>query len=157
MRTSARRSDSGTNIVELGAALVVGLPLVMAMLYGVIEVSSLFAIRTNLDNATRLAAQLLINDYENSGTTSNVTDGNLPAAYAFDLPSGVPGYYFVRKSANQFTYTWSLNTKPKTVTVRVSYPTTEYGINGLLPFPHPDPFHLGSNFKIATDGCFSAP
>src|SRR5262249_7238783 len=130
---SARRSHSGTTIVEFGGALVVGLPLIMTMIYGVVECSMLFAIRTNLDNATRLAAQLLINDYEKNGTASNASNTNLPGTYAFDVNAGLPGYYFIHKNANQFSYTWSLNTNPKTVTVRVTYPSTQYGINGLLP------------------------
>jgi Flp pilus assembly protein TadG len=153
----SRRSQAGTNIVEFGGALVVGLPLIMAMIYGIVECSMLFAIRTNLDNATRMAAQLLINDYENNGNASNGSATNLPGTYAFDIGAGLPGYYFVHKSANQFTWTWSLNSSPKTVTVRVAYPSTQYGVKGLLPFPHPDPFHLGSNFQIATTGTFSAP
>ncbi|HEY9788993.1 MAG TPA: TadE family protein [Candidatus Obscuribacterales bacterium] len=161
MKSRARkfccRSQLGTNIVEFGGALMIGLPLIMAMLYGIVECSMLFAIRTNLDNATRLAAQLLINDYESSGSVSNGTATNLPGTYAFDIAAGIPGYYFVHKSAKQFTWTWSVNSSPKTVTVRVAYPTTQFGVNGLLPFPHPDPFHLGSNFQIATTGTFSAP
>lgn len=148
------RANSGSNLVEFAAALVIGLPLVMSMLYVITEVGTLFAIRTNLDSAARLAAELMITDYEKNGNMTNISNGNLPAAYAFDVSAG-GSYYYVSKSANQFTCTWNTSTYPKTVTVVVSYP--HGGGGGLLPFPYPDPFHLAGKFTIQTSACFSAP
>jgi Tfp pilus assembly protein PilW len=157
MRRARRRNKTGISLVEFSAALVFGLPLIVAMLYAGLEANLLFTIRTNLDVATRRAAQLLITQYEMTGTAAaDTSNGNLPSALAFDVLTA-DGHYFINRSANQFTWTWDLSSSPATLTVTASYPTTRSGAHGLLPFPSPDPLGIGSNFTILTSATFPIP
>jgi hypothetical protein len=157
MTRTKHRKNSGINLVELAAAMALGFPLIMIMLYVVLEANMLFTIRTNCDNAVRRGAQLLITDYlKNGSATANVSNGNLPTALAFEVPTS-DGHYFVSKTANQFTWTWDLVNKPNTVTVTVTYPTSGSSAGGLLPFPHPDPLNLKNKFTIVTSGTFPVP
>jgi Tfp pilus assembly protein PilW len=157
MTRHKQRRNSGLSLVEFAAALALGFPLVMAMLYVVLEANMLFTIRTNCDNAVRRASQLLINDYITNGTaTTAVSNGNLPATMGFDVKTA-DGHYFINKSANQFTWTWDFTTAPNTVTVTVKYPTSGSSANGLLPFPHPDPLNMKNKFTILTSGTFPVP
>jgi Tfp pilus assembly protein PilW len=153
------RRDKGLSLVEFAAALALGFPMIVTMLYAVIEANMLFTIRTNCDNAVRQAAQLLINDYEKTGTAAtDTTNGNLPSSLQFDIKTA-DGHYFVYHAANQFTWTWDFTDRPNTLTVTVNYPTSGFG-NFLLAFPHPDPLNLKKNipnFSITTTGTFSVP
>lgn len=157
MSKNNRRSREGISIVELVAAMVFGLPLIMIMIYVVLEANMLFTIRTNCDNAVRRASQLLINEYVKTGVaTPEVSNGNLPGTMGFDVMTA-DGHYFINKSANQFTWTWDLANKPATVTVTVTYPTAGNNANNLLPFPHPDPLNIKNKFTIITSGTFPVP
>jgi hypothetical protein len=152
-----RQSKSGITLVELAAAVIMGLPVIMIMLYATLEANLLFTIRTNLDVAVRRAAQLLITQYATSGTAAaNTSNGNLPAALGFDVQTA-DGHYFINSAAKQFTWTWDLTNRPNTITVTVTYPTSGNGKLGLLPFPSPDPLHIGNKFTILTSGTFPVP
>ncbi|HEY9792825.1 MAG TPA: TadE family protein [Candidatus Obscuribacterales bacterium] len=160
MRRGSTRNQSGISLVELTAAMVFGLPPIMLMLYATLEANLLFTIRTNLDVATRRAAQLLIDDYLNNGYKSDGSGSNLPPALQFNVPTADGKHYFINNNAtsggaNQFTWTFDLTNKPNTVTVTVTYPTNKN--NGLLPFPSPDPLGVGSSFTILTSGTFAVP
>lgn len=154
-----RRDNRGLTLVEFAAALVFGLPLVIAMLYAVLEANLLFTIRTNLDAATRHAAQLLINKYVQTGIAPpDTSNGNLPSDIAFEVKAN-DGSFFISKTANQFTWTWDLSERPPTVTVTTSFPTggNANGSSGLMAFPSPDPLNLSNKFSILTTATFSFP
>ena len=139
--------------------MVFGLPLIVLMLYATLEVNLLFTIRTNLDAATRHAAQLLINQYAQTGIAApDTSNGNLPSTIAFEVRNG-DGSLFISKTANQFTWTWDLADSPPTVTVTTSFPTggSANAANGLMPFPSPDPLNMGSKFTILTSATFPVP
>jgi hypothetical protein len=142
----------------MAAACAVGLPLIILVLYAALEVNLLFAIRTNLDLAVRRGAQGLISNYVATGVPAAAqSSGNLPSGVAFDIPTS-DGHYFVKSTANQFTWTWDLTVRPATVTVTVSYPTASQGNNALMPFPSPNPLNIDTNkFTILTSGTFPVP
>jgi hypothetical protein len=155
MRRRKTLRNKGITIAELAVALVVGLPPIFLIIYACLEANLLFTIRTNLDAATRRAAQLLITNYEMNGTAAaDTTNGNLPAGLAFDVLAN-NGQYYIRSNANQFTWTWDLVDRPMTITVTTSYPTG--GAHGLVKFPFPDPLNLGSKFTIVTSATFPIP
>ncbi len=157
MRRYINRRKAGVSLVELSAALVLGFPLVFSMIYAALEANLYFTIRTNLDVATRRAAQLLIDHYVTTGTKdADTTNGNLPSGLAFDVYNG-QGKYFINKSANQFTWTWDTSSKPTTVTVTTSYPTSGSSTYSLMTFPSPDPLNLKSKFTIYTSATFAVP
>jgi hypothetical protein len=149
------RNKSGASLVELAVAICFGLPVIFTMIYAWMEVSFVFTARTNLDAATRRAAQLLINQFEiNSVQAPNTTNGNLPAGLAFDIRTG-NGQYFVKSDANQFTWTWDLTDRPATITVTTSFPTD--GSTGLVTAPF-DPLHIRDQMKtICTSATFPVP
>jgi hypothetical protein len=98
---------------------------------------------------------LLVTDYVKTGVNAaDTSNGNLPSAYAFDVPAG-NGQFYISSTANQFTWTWDLVSKPHTVTVTTRFPTN--GVNGLVRFPSPDPLHVGNGFTIITSGTFPVP
>lgn len=146
------RDNQGLTMAEWAGSMSIAFPLVFLVMYAVVEVSCYFAIRANLEAATRRAAQSLVTQFESNGTYANVSNGNLPDNIAFDIPAGF-GYYYVRRDANQFTYTWNVPAIPRTVTVTVSLPPG--GHDGLLPFPLVDPLKLGSGFTAKTSGTFA--
>lgn len=151
--------EKGITLVEFAAAMVLGLPLAVTMLYAVLEANLLFTIRTNLDAATRHAAQLLINKYAQTGIAApDTSKGNLPADIAFEVKAS-DGSFFISKTANQFTWTWDLTDSPPTVTVTTSFPTagSSNSSSGLMPFPSPDPLNLANKFSIFTTATFSFP
>lgn len=155
MRRNRHHRERGITLAELSVAMAFCLPLIIGMLYAWLEASLLFTIRTNLDVATRRAAQLLINNYATNGTATNTTNGNLPSGLAFDVQTG-NGMYFIKHDANQFTWTWDLTDRPATITVTTSFPTD--GSNGLAPFPSPDPLHVRNSIKtIITSATFPVP
>jgi len=144
-------------MVEFVAALVLGLPLVVAMIYATLQINLLFTIRTNLDTATRRAAQLLINRYKLANIAPvDGSNTNLPTDIAFDVKTGNSGaLYFINKTANQFTWTWDLAVRPATITVTTTFPTN--GANSLVRFPSPDPLKMGNGFIISTTSTFPVP
>lgn len=158
MKKRALHRSRGVSLVEFAAAIVFGFPLVMAMLYAVLEANYYFTIQTNLDAAARRAAQALINQFAKpGGSTANISNGNLPALAQFDIPAGDGVHYIVNHNANQFTVVWDFTTQPPTVTVAVKYPAGGDAANGLLPFPWPDPLKLGPSFNISTMVTFAVP
>ena len=150
------RSSGAITLVELAAAVTLGLPLVMTMLYAGLEADYLFTIRTNLDAATRRAAQAVLEQYYKTGSFTNVTQGNLPAGCGFDIKTASGGY-FINQNANQFTVTWSLaapplSPPPSTVTVTAIYPNEGDPTRGIMPFPWPDPLGLSKTFGTQFGG-----
>jgi hypothetical protein len=155
-----RSTRSGITLVEFSAAVVFGLPLVMTMLYAVIEANLFFTIRTNLDVAVRRAAQKMITEYNKNGTEPtpvSADHGELPINCQFNIASG-DGHFFVKTGAQQFTYFWDMTSGMKTVHVYVYYPAPAAAAGqNIVPFPFPDPFKIGNNLNIWSCGTFRAP
>lgn len=146
-KRTSNRKQKGVSLVEFAAALVLGLPLVMSILYATLEASYLFTIRSNLELAGRKAARTLAIEY---GKDATVKDNSGKEATVFNQCL-IPGF---TASAAQFDAIWDTATTPATVTVVVNYPTAN--TNTTLPtFPNPDPFHLGGNFEIKSAATFS--
>ncbi len=150
LRAARRRSSHGVSIVELGAALAFGLPLVVALLFATLETSHYFTIRTNIDIAARNTARAIaiefgknpaigVAGYSGTAVTDILTASHIPK--------------FVENNA-QYTISFSA-APPQSVTVTCIYPNkalqTAYG---LPPFPNPDPFQLGNTFVVRSFATF---
>ena len=138
-----RRSASGFAIPELAAALMLLLPLTIAVCFVAAEAMQFCMIKSVLNRGAAVAARRLaiaygtnaaaaIADPEDSFSTCRVAN-IIVDNRQFDVPPGTAG--------------WNLYSKPPTVTVEVTFASGKYG---LPTFPNPDPLGLGGNFSITS-------
>jgi len=147
--TKRTNRKSGASLVEFAAALTLGLPLVIGILYVVLEASVYFAIRTNIDIAARNAARALAIEYGKDPTIAAAPGG--PKVQAVLTKIRIPG--FVVNNLQFNTPTFDVAIPPASVTVVCQYPSG--GAYGLPRFPNPDPLKLGSNFKVISSATFA--
>lgn len=149
MKTRKRANQSGVSLVEFAAALALGLPLLIAILYVVLEASVYFAIRTNIDIAARNAARALAIEYGKDPTIASAPGG--PKVQAVLNKIRIPG--FVVNNLQFNTPTFDTAVSPSSVTIVCQYPSG--GLYGLPKFPNPDPLKLGSSFKVISSATFA--
>lgn len=147
MKTGRRRS--GVSLVEFAAALVLGLPLLISILYVTLEASYLFTIRTNIDIAARNAARALAIEYGKDPAIAGDPTGTKVQAVLTKIR--IPN--FVANNAQFSTPTFDTAVSPSTVTIVCTYPPG--GAYGLPPFPNPDPLNLGPSFKVVSSATFA--
>jgi hypothetical protein len=148
-RRNRTNRKSGVSLVEFAAALTLGLPLVIAILYVVLEASVYFAIRTNIDVAARNAARALAIEYGKDPTIAASPSG--PKVQAVLTKIRIPG--FVVNNGQFNTPTFDTAVSPSSVTIVCQYPSG--GMYGLPKFPNPDPLNLGSSFKVISSATFA--
>jgi hypothetical protein len=144
-RRCERRRQSGVSLVELGAAMAFGLPLVFLVMYIILEANYFFTIRTNLDLAARQWAQIARENYMTSNSTSIA---ETTATTQVRIP------HFVEPSVSQFIASWDTTNHPYSVTVTCFYPNGGRPSAGLYPFPCPDVFGFGNTFQINATATF---
>lgn len=137
---TAKRKN-GSTLAETAAAMVVLLPVVVCLIFVVLEASQAYLIQQSLDQAAREAARNLAVQYgqNNSIAASRITQDTL----VFD---GIRIHNVVNASSQFEDPTWDTSGSPPTVSVKVDYTS---GKNGLPTFPNPDPLHLGSHFQLS--------
>jgi Flp pilus assembly protein TadG len=125
------RHPRGLSIPEFAAALVIGLPILIAILFTALECSTYFTIKTKLDVAARTAARQLAIAYGKDQTVAQNPHKSNPAIAAiYDSARITP----VINDKDQFSDPTFVEGTPGTVTVVVSYP--EHGEFNTQPFPH---------------------
>lgn len=140
------RSKNGGVLCEAAAAIAVLLPVVVLLTFVVLEVSQSYLIKTSLAQGARQAARMLAISYGKDPLVAN--SRTLQEQYAFD---------HVRinnmiNDSNQFeNATFDTNATPRTVHVRVSYLSDQYG---LPKFPNPDPLGLQGRFRIFAESTY---
>jgi hypothetical protein len=144
-RSVTRNRTRGVSLVEFTAALVLGLPLLITILYATLEASYLFSIRTNTDIAARQAARAMAIEFGKQPNFKTNTAAQQAVYTGIRIPN------FVHNNA-QFSDPVFSTTSPATVTVTCSYPPG--GAYGLPPFPNPDVFKLGGTFTINSTATF---
>ena len=138
------RRQRGVNLVEATAGIMVGLPLVVAVIFVAVEVCSYFLIQSNLDAATRKAARDMAMTWgQDPSVASN--QSKQQTVYAGCL---IPGYV---NSPQQFSDPVFNGVSPPTVTVVGTYTSGQYGLG---QFPHPNPLNLGRNFVIRSEASY---
>jgi Flp pilus assembly protein TadG len=135
-----KRKQNGASIAETAASLVLFLPILIAVLFVVLEASQAYLIKEGLSQAAREAARNLAVQY---GSNSQIQySRSMQDVMVFNNIH----INNVVVSTNQFdSPTWDTAGIPPTVTVTVHYTS---GKNGLSTFPNPDPLHIGKNFKL---------
>ena len=138
-----RRSTSGFAIPELAAALMLLLPLPIAICFVAAEAMQFCMIKSVLNRGAAVAARRLAIAYGTNaaGAIANPQDSFSNCRVAniivdnqqFNVPPGTSG--------------WNLYSKPPTVTVEVTFASGQYG---LPTFPNPDPLGLGRNFSMTS-------
>jgi|AGTN01.1.fsa_nt_gi hypothetical protein len=137
------RNCSGFAIAELGAALMLLLPLTIAICFVAAEVMEVCMIKSVLNHGAAVAARRLAIAY---GTNPAAAIANPEESFSnlkvanvivderqFNVPPGTAG--------------WNLYSNPPTVTVEVTF---RGGMYGLPAFPNPDLLCLGTNFSVTS-------
>lgn len=134
----------GTSIVEAAAGIMVGLPLVVAIIFVGLEVSMYFMIQSNLDAATRKATRALAHQWGRDPSVA--TDTSRQRAIFTDCL--INGYV---NDPAQFSNPLFNGQDPPSVTVVGTYTSGQYG---LASYPPPNPLNLGNNFIIRSEATY---
>lgn len=144
---SRSRQQRGVSLVEFAVAVSLFLPVLISIIYVVLEASYLYNIKVNLDVASRKAARELAVMYGANKTQAMQPKATNPVYTNTRIQN------FVADNAQFDDPTFSFNPSPGTVTVTVHYPTS--GAYGLPRFPNPDPLNLGPTFDLTSTSTFS--
>lgn len=144
LRYGSAHSRYGTSLVEAVAGIVLGLPIVIAILFTIVEICSYFSIQSNLDAATRKATRDMSARWgqDPSVATDAAKQQNV---YSDCL---IPGYV---NDVAQFSNPVFEGANPPTVTIVGTYASGQYG---LAPFPHPNPIGLGAGFIVRSEATY---
>lgn len=138
MITSRRKR--GVSIAEAAASLVVLLPLMVAVLYVVLESSYAYLIKYCMSEAARQAARDLAIEYGQDNSIAG--DRSKENTEVFDK---IRIMNMVNDSGQFDDPVFDTAADPPTVVVTCRYVSNTYG---LPRFPNPDPLHLGGSFSI---------
>lgn len=134
------RKQRGFTIAEAGASMALLLPLVIMLVFVVLEASYAYLIKTSMSQAAREAARDLAIAYGQNPAIAS--DRSLQDSLVFNnirIPKMVA-------SSQQFEDpVFDTAGNPPTVSVRVRYMGGQFG---LPQFPNPDPLNLGSGLVI---------
>ncbi len=140
MQLSRQRKMGGATLAETAASFVIMIPLIMTVLFVVLECSQAFLIKESLAQGARQAARDLAVVYGKNPAVAS--DRSLQDAMVFN---NIRVTNIINASAQFATPTFNTAGLPPTVTVTVSYTS---GQNGLPVFPNPDPLRLGNSFQL---------
>lgn len=124
--------------MELGASLLVVIPLILTVLFIAVEMVHAHMIQTVLSQAAEKAAHDFAYIY---GSNPDIADN---ASAQEDVYQNIRSTNIINAN-EQFQSVFATTSDPRTVTVTVSYLGGQYG---LTPFPQFDPLNLGSNFNL---------
>jgi hypothetical protein len=141
---SSLRSARATSLIETVVGLILGLPVVVAIIFVIVECCSYFLIQANLDAATRKATRDFSIEWGKDPTVA--TDGTKQQAVFTDCL--IPGFV---NDPGQFSAPVFDGSDPPTVTVVGTYAAGQYG---LAPFPHPNPLGLNASFTIRSEATY---
>ncbi|MBI4533789.1 MAG: pilus assembly protein [Candidatus Melainabacteria bacterium] len=140
------RTPQGVSIAEAAASLGLLLPLVILVVFVILEASYAYLIKTSLSQAARQAARDLAIAY---GQNSQVaTSRALQDSMVF---SNIQISKMVTSTQQFDNPVFNAAADPPTVSVTVRYLSGQYG---LPVFPNPDPLNLGSSFIITASSTY---
>jgi hypothetical protein len=145
MMKTPQRNSNGSSLAELAAALVVVLPLLIAVLFVTIEASQAYLIKNGLNDATRQAARDLAKAYNQDIRIS--ADRSLQDSAVLSKIS-VPG---ILNSPAQFSVDFREGASPPNVVVTATY---EGGKYGLAPYPTLNLLHLNNPTSLACQSVY---
>jgi len=127
-------------MAEAAAAIALLLPLLILVIFVVLEASYAYLIKNSLAQASREAARDLAVQYGQDPTIAG--SRTLQNTQVFDK---IRINKIVAASQQFDDPVFATGNDPPTVTVTVHYLSGQFG---LPVFPNPDPLKLGANFKI---------
>ena len=135
------RKQSGATLVEATTTLVWFVPLVLTVLFVIIEATKAYEISRDLQIGAGLAARALASA---GSTTTSQQQADI-------LQNVVVGNTIV-DSSQFYAVNWQRTSTPPSVTVCVQHKST--GANQPATFPNPDPLHLGAQFVMKEQATF---
>lgn len=146
-RTKGRRSRTRTRHAQILAESVVALtiftPLIIFMIWAIIEVSYVYVIGIHMTEAAQLAAQALASQFQRDQAIERSQQKQAEILSNIRIPGMV-------QSNAQFTVeSWQTRKQPRSVTVVCTYIPGE-GDPPLATFPNPDLFHMAKDFQICS-------
>jgi len=140
------RCGTGASIAEAAAALSLLLPLMILIIYVILESSYAYMIKNSLSEAVRQAGRDLSLAY---GEDPNIMyDRAMQDIEVFDK---IRITNMVNDSAQFSDPVWDTSNSPPTVRVTCTYLSSQYN---LPTFPNPDPLRLGSNYSITATSTY---
>lgn len=122
------------------------IPLLIAILFVMLEASKAFMIKETLAQGARQAARNLAVEY---GKDEQIQyNRSLQDALVFQ---NIRLKSVINANAQFSDPVWNTVATPPTVTVTVTYTPNQYG---LPPFPNPDPLKLGNNFVLNAEATY---
>lgn len=146
---NARRCSRAQILAESVVALSIFTPLIIFIIWGIIELSYVYIIGTHMTEAAQLAAQALGSEYQKDSSIERSPSRQNRILANIRIPG------MVHTNA-QFTIdgnSWQTKKQPRTVTVTCSYLPGE-GDPPLPTFPNPDLFNVGKNFCITSKATY---
>lgn len=134
------------SIAEAAGALGLLLPLVVTMVFVVLEVSYAYFLKSSLSECARRAARDMSIAYGVSPLVANNRSTQDLMVY-----NNIRLQNVLNNSAQFDDAVFDLSEEPATYTVTVRYLSNQYG---LPAFPYPDPLQLGSNYKISATSTY---
>ncbi len=135
------RGASGAVLAEFAAVMALMFPVLIVILFVVLEMAHAYLIKDALSQAARQAARDLSIVYgQDPSIQFSRANQDAIVFNKIQIPNIV-------NSALQFSNpVWNTAASPPTVSVSVSYTS---GKNGLPVFPNPDPLNLGNSFTLS--------
>lgn len=147
MRTRQKRANPrAAALAEAAASLALLIPLVVVMIFTIMEVSYAYFLKSSLAECARRAARDM-----------SIAYGVAPLIVSSRATQDLMVYNNIRltnvlNDSRQFDdAAFSVSTDPATVTITVHYLSNKYG---LPTFPYPDPLNLGINFQISATSTY---
>ena len=137
------RRKSGAVLVEAVLSCCVFVPLMVFIVWAVLEVSFAYIIATNMTEASHLAARALADEYLRNPAIAKNINAQQKILSTVRIPSMV-------NSNIQFTFPengWITQSAPRSVTVQCTYMPGE-GDPPLPQFPNPDILRLRDKISI---------
>ena len=146
MQFYTKKTNRGVSIVEAAASLALLFPLVMLIVFVVLEASYAYLIRTSLSQAAQQAARELSVVYGQDPTIS--TDRSQQDSQVFNT---IRITNIINNSQQFDNPLFDTTGNPPTVSVTVRYLSNQYG---LPAFPSPDPLQLGNKYQITATSTY---
>jgi hypothetical protein len=140
------RRQTGVTIAECAASLSLMLPIVITLLFVVLEASYAYLIKNSMAEAARQAARDLSIAYAKNPQVASDRSAQNASVY-----NKIRIRNMINNSQQFDDAQFDTGSDPPTVSVKVRYLSGQFG---LPTFPNPDFLNLGSRFRIDGDATY---
>ena len=140
---SGRRRSKGAVLVEAVLAIAIFVPIMVVIVWAVLEVSFAYIIATNMNEASHLAARALADEFLRN--PSIVHDNKTQARILSTVR--IPGMVATNEQFSFPPGAWVVTSVPRSVSVQCTY-LPGVGDPPLALFPNPDILNIRSHLNI---------